>query len=164
MQAQSFLTELIQFKDEIFKSIRLLENRITTDMNDKYTQSNLIYDSINNRLNLISSNYDSLLELLTSQKLNLDKIGDIEQSHNKIERNIITNELKLKQVSSELESLREKYDKIIYENLQVSGYIGPGCQYKTIGDYIRENILEFSKMKIDKGKIKLENNSLSKIF
>ena len=160
MQAQSFLTELIQFKDEIFKSIRLLENRITTDMNDKYTQSNLIYDSINNRLNLISSNYDSLLELLTSQKLNLDKIGDIEQSHNKIERNIITNELKLKQVSSELESLREKYDKIIYENLQVSGYIGPGCQYKTIGDYIRENILEFSKMKIDKEKIKLENNTI----
>ena len=160
MQTQSFLTELIQFKDEIFKSIRLLENRITTDMNDKYTQSNLIYDSINNRLNLISSNYDSLLELLTSQKLNLDKIGDIEQSHNKIERNIITNELKLKQVSSELESLREKYDKIIYENLQVSGYIGPGCQYKTIGDYIRENILEFSKMKIDKEKIKLENNTI----
>ena len=160
MQAQSFLTELIQFKDEIFKSIRLLENRITTDMNDKYTQSNLIYDSINNRLNLISSNYDSLLELLTSQKLNLDKIGDIEQSHNKIERNIITNELKLKQVSSELESLREKYDKIIYENLQVSGYIGPGCQYKTIGDYIRENILEFSKMKTDKEKIKLENNTI----
>ena len=160
MQTQSFLTELIQFKDEIFKSIRLLENRLTTDINDKYTQTSLLNDSFNNRLNLISSNYDSLLELLTSQKFNLDKIGDIEQSHIKLERNIISNELKVKQVLSELESLREKYDKIIYQNLQVSGYIGPGCQYKTIGEYIRENILEFSKMKLDKEKIKLENNTI----
>ena len=113
MQTQSFLTELIQLKDEIFKSIRLLENRLTTDINDKYTQTSLLNDSFNNRLNLISSNYDSLLELLTSQKFNLDKIADIEQSHIKLERNIISNELKVKQVSTELESLREKYDKII---------------------------------------------------
>ena len=56
--------ELIQFKDEIFKSIRLLENRITTDMNDKYTQSNLIYDSINNTIEYTDDgveHYDSLL-------------------------------------------------------------------------------------------------------
>ena len=157
MQTQSFLTDLIQFKDEIFKTIRLLENRLTADISDKFTQSNLICESINNRLNVISSNNDSLLEILTSQRLNLDKIGIIEKANNKIEHDLITNEIKMKQILTDLENLKEKYDKLVYENLQVTGYIGPGCQYKSISDYIRENISEFSKMKMDKEKIKLEN-------
>ena len=100
MQSQSFLTELIQFKDEIFKTIRLLDNRLTKEINDKYVQSNLIFESINNRLDMLSTNNDSLLELLTSQKLNLDKIGELEKSNDKLEHNVITNESKLKQISS----------------------------------------------------------------
>ena len=132
MQQNSFLTDLIQFKDEIFKTIRLLDNRLTKEINDKYVQSNLIFESINNRLDMLSTNNDSLLELLTSQKLNLDKIGELEKSNDKLEHNVITNESKLKQISSEIENLREKYDKIIHEHLQVSGYIGPGCHYKKI--------------------------------
>ena len=160
MKNHSFLTDLIQFKDEIFKTIRLLENRLTSDITDKFTQSSLLYEAVNNRLNLISSNNDSLLELLTSQKLNLDKISSLEKTNNKIEQNLITNELKLKQIISEIENLRDKYEKIMFENLQVTGYVGPGCQYKNIGDYIRTNIAEFSKMKMDKEKIKMENSRL----
>ena len=157
MQSNSYLTDLIQFKDEIFKTIRLLDNRLTKEINDKYVQSNLIFESINNRLDMLSTNNDSLLELLTSQKLNLDKIGELEKSNDKLEHNVITNESKLKQISSEIENLREKYDKIIHEHLQVSGYIGPGCHYKKISEYIRENISEYSKIKNDRERIKFEN-------
>ena len=160
MQSQSFLTEIIQFKDEIFKTIRLLENRLTQDINEKFTQSNLLYESFKNRLSTISSNNESLLDLLTSQKLNLAKIDDMEKSASKIEQNLLTNELKLKQISAELENLKDKYETIIYDNLQVTGYIGPGCQYKNIGDYIKNNILEFSKLKIEKEKIKVENANI----
>ena len=100
MQSNSYLTDLIQFKDEIFKTIRLLDNRLTKEINDKYVQSNLIFESINNRLDMLSTNNDSLLELLTSQKLNLDKIGELEKSNDKLEHNVITKESKLKQISS----------------------------------------------------------------
>ena len=160
MQANSFLSDLIHFKDEIFKKIRLLDNRLTKDINDKYIQSNLIFETINNRLNLISSNNDSLLELLTSQKLNLDKIEELGKSNERIERSIQSNELKVKQISSEMENLRSKYDIIIQDHLQVGGYIGPGCHYKKMSDYIRENITEFSKLKNDKEKLKYETANL----
>ena len=160
MQQNSFLTDLIQFKDEIFKKLRLLENRLTADITDKFTQSNLIYESVNNRLNLISSNNDALLELLTSQKLNLEKLGEFEKFRNKFENSIITSEFKIKQLTTDVENMRNKIDKIMYENLQVSGYIGPGCQYKSIAEYIRDNISEFSKMKIERERLKLENSTI----
>ena len=160
MQQNSFLTDLIQFKDEIFKKLRLLENRLTADITDKFTQSNLIYESVNNRLNLISSNNDALLELLTSQKLNLEKLGEFEKFRNKFENSIITSEFKIKQLTTDVENMRNKIDKIMYENLQVSGCIGPGCQYKSISEYIRDNISEFSKMKIERERLKLENSTI----
>ena len=160
MQSQSFLTELIQFKDEIFKTIRLLENKLTKDITDKYAQINLIFESYNNRLNVISGNNDSLLEILASQKLNLTKMNDIEKINNKIENSQMTHDMKIKQIFFDIEKLKEKYDKIINDNFLVTGYIGPGCQYKTMSEYILNNILEVSKLKNDKEKTRMENSTI----
>ena len=125
MQNHSFLTDLIQFKDEIFKQIRLLENRLTSDITDKFTQSNIMYESVINRLGLLSSNNDSLLELLTSQKLNLDKIDVLEKFMNQIEQSVLRNEIKIKKIFSDMEYLSLRCDRIISDNLQVVGQIGP---------------------------------------
>ena len=164
MQNHSFLTDLIQFKDEIFKQIRLLENRLTSDITDKFTQSNIMYESVNNRLGLLSSNNDSLLELLTSQKLNLDKIDVLEKFMNQIEQSVLRNEIKIKKIFSDMEYLSLRCDRIISDNLQVVGHIGPGCQYKNISEYIRQNISEFNKMKSDKEKMKVDiTSSKSKV-
>ena len=160
MQSQSFLTELIQFKDEIFKTIRLLENKLTKDITDKYAQINLIFESYNNRLNVISGNNDSLLEILASQKLNLTKMNDIEKKNYKIENSQMTHDMKIKQIFFDIEKLKEKYDKIINDNFLVTGYIGPGCQYKTMSEYILNNILEVSKLKNDKEKTRMENSTI----
>ena len=157
MKTQSILTDLIQFKDEIFKKIRLLENRLTTDITDKFTQTNLVYESVNNRLNLIATNNDSLLELIASQKLNIDKTEKLEKIVDKIERNIYTNEIKMRQIITDIERLKNGYEKIMYENLQVTGYIGPGCKYKNFCDYIRDSITEINKFKSEREKINTEN-------
>ena len=160
MQSNSFHNDLIQFKDEIFKKIRLLENQLTTEINDKYTETNILCESINNRLSLLNNNNNSLLESLTSQKLNFDKIESIEKSFNNFEQSLITNDIKIKKVISDVEYLSTRCDKIISDNLNVTGYIGPGCQFKNISEYIKQNILDFSKMKLEKDKLIIENKSL----
>ena len=157
MKTQSILTDLIQFKDEIFKKIRLLENRLTTDITEKFNQTNLIYESINNKVNLITTSNDSLLELLTTQKLNIDKTEKLEKIVDKIESNIYKNEIKMRQISSEIERLKNGYEKIIYENLQVSGYIGSGYKYKNFSDYIRDSVTKISEFKTEKEKMNMEN-------
>ena len=157
MQVSSIMTDLIEFKDEIFKKVRLLENRLTTEVNTKYSEMNNNYEKLDNRINFISENNDSLLEIVTAQKMNLDKITELESFKNKAEQNMIMHDIKIKSLSSDLDKIKSKYDKTISENLQVPGYVGPGCQFKTISEYITNNIYEFSKLKNDRDQMKIEN-------
>ena len=143
MQVSTFMTDLIEFKDEIFKKVRLLENKVMTEVNNKYLQINANYEKLDNKVSFISENNDSLLELITTQKFNSDKVSELENFKNKTEQSMIMYDLKLKTLSSEIDKIKLKYDKAIVDNLQVSGYIGPGCQFKTISEYISNNIFEF---------------------
>ena len=162
MKVESILADITRFKDEVFKKIRLLENRLSTDINDKYNQSNLLCESIVNRLNLISNNNDSVLEMMASQKLNVNKIESLEKFIDKVENRILNDELSIKHIEAEIENLNEKYQKIMNENLQVSGQIGPACPFKTISEYIRHNISELSFLKLEKDKLKAENDTFKR--
>ena len=106
---------------------------------------------------MITTNNDSLLELIASQKLNIEKTEKLEKMVDKIERNLYTNEIKMRQIITDIERLKNGYEKIMYENLQVTGYIGPGCKYKYFSDYIRDSITEMSKFKNEREKINTEN-------
>ena len=155
---ESFLmTNLMEFKNEILKKVRLLENKLLDEFNTKYIQINTDYKKIDNRLNYINENNENLLELVTNQKLNLEKINELENFKNKTEGNITIHDIKIKNMLTEIEKIKSKYDKIIYDNIMVPGYIGQGCRYKTLSEYIQNNILEFSEIKKDKEILKIEN-------
>ena len=125
MKPETFLMDLNQFKDEILKKVRLLENRLTNDINNKYNQTNLIYESINNRINIINHNNASFLEFMSSQKSNLNKINTFEKFNDKIENRTVNNEIIMKHLETKIDDLNEKFKKLIEENLIVSGCIGP---------------------------------------
>ena len=59
MQVSSLMTDLIEFKDEIFKKVRLLENRVTCELNAKYSEMYAYYEKLENRVTFISENNDS---------------------------------------------------------------------------------------------------------
>ena len=151
------MTDLMEFKDEIFKKIRLLEKKLMDEIKLKYTQLNENNHQLENKLTIINENADSLLEFITTQKLNSEKVSELEISKNKVEQNIAVHEMKLKVLTLEIDKMKSKYDKIFEESLQVPGYVGPGCQYKTISEYIQNNIQEFSKLKNDRDQMKIEN-------
>ena len=157
MQVSSYMTDFMNFKDEIFKKVRLLESKLMSEINTKFGKLNTDYQKLDNKLTFINENTDSLLEFIATQKSNSDKIVDLELFKNKAEQNIISHDMKIKNLSAEIEKIKTRYDKLFHENLDVPGYIGPGCQFKTISEYIQNYILEFSILKNEKEKIKIEN-------
>ena len=157
MQVPPYMTDFIQFKDEIYKKVRLLENKLMNEISIKYGQLKTNYEKIDNKLSFITENTDSLLEFIATQKSNAEKISQIEETKNKTEQNIITHDMKIKSLSGEIDKIRDKYEKILKDNLQVPGFIGIGCQFKNISEYIENNNVEFSKLKNEKDKIKIEN-------
>ena len=157
MQVPSFMSDLIEFKDEIFKKIRLLEKKLMDEIKTKYAQLNENNQKLDNKISFINDNTDSLLDFVTSQKLNIEKVEELEISKNKAEQNISMHDIKLKNLALEINKMKSKYDKIFEESLQVPGYVGPACQFKNISEYIQNNILEFSKLKNDRDQMKVEN-------
>ena len=157
MQVPPIMTDFMNFKDEILKKVRLLETKLINEINSNYNKLNTKYEKIENKMSFVAENTDSLLEFITTQKLNIDKISELESSKNKTEQNIKIFDMKLKNILAEIDKIKSKYDKIFKENMQVPGYIGQGCQYKSIPEYIQNNILDFAKLKNEKDQMKIEN-------
>ena len=157
MQVSTIMTDLMEFKDEILKKVRLLENKSTNDFQSKYLEINSNYEKLDNRLKFLKDSNESLLDYIAELKLNLEKATELQSFKNKTEHNIVMHDIKIRSLSSDIENLKNKYDKVIYDNLQVSGCVGPGCQFKTIAEYISNNIYENSKYKKDIEEMKIEN-------
>ena len=59
---------------------------------------------------------------------------------------VVTHDLRIKNNMDEILQMKLKYDRIISDNLYVSGFIGPTCQFKNLSEYLFYNISEFSKV------------------
>ena len=63
---------------------------------------------------------------------------------------LLSQEIKIQELSSSNQRLIVNYDKIITENLTVPGFIGSSCVYQNLCEYIKHNINEIEKIKIEK--------------
>jgi hypothetical protein len=56
--------------------------------------------------------------------------------------------------------MRFRYDKLISDNLVIPGYVGSGCSYSNIGDFIIKSIIDINKLKEEKEIIRREDKEL----
>ena len=154
MKTNIAMSDFITFKDEIMKELRLLETKFTSEFNSKYSTINSGFEKLDSRINIISQNNNALLELITKQNINYDKIVEFQSFKDKLEQATLTQDIKIKNIFKELDRIKIKYDKINEENLLVTGYIGPGCIYKNLSEYLQYDITEFKKLRNDTEQIK----------
>ena len=157
MQVSSFMTDLIEFKDEIFKKVRLLEKQIMTELTTKYGEMHNNYEKLENRITFISENNESLLEMVTTQKVNIERMKEFESFQNRTEHNIKMHDMRIKNIATNIEKMKLKYDKELQDNFEVPGIVGAGCQFKSISEYIINNRTELSKLKYDRDQMRVES-------
>ena len=102
------------------------------------------------KINLTYQKNEQLYEKMIYQKTNLEKIGKIDISQKKLNDMLLSQEIKIQELSSSNQRLIVNYDKIITENLTVPGFIGSSCVYQNLCEYIKHNINEIEKIKIEK--------------
>ena len=148
------MNEINLFKNEIYGQVRELESKLISKINKNHTTLKEDLESYEKKiLSLINKNKEMILSLV-SQKLKLEKISELENFKNKIDDMIITHEVRIKNNLEEISRIKLKYDKIISENLYVSGFIGNACQFKNLSEYLSYNISEVSKLKMEKEQLK----------
>ena len=154
MQPSSLMSNFISFKDEMMKKIRLLENKLSSDFNSKYSQVNFGFEKLDSKIKAVSQTNNVILELIAKQNFNYEKINELENYKEKIGKDTLSHEVKIKNIFQEIERIKEKYDKIINDNLIVLGHIGPGCLYKNLSEYLQSSINQYQKIKYETEQIK----------
>ena len=159
MQVSSQKNELLEFKNEILGEIRLIEKKFVSEFNTKFTEINSTFKEMDLRLDTISQNNNSLLDLISKKNMNFDKLEELDIFKNKTEETLITQKIEFENIFQEIEQLNKKYEKIVKENLIVTGYIGLGYKYKNLGEYLIYNMNEIDKLRYDtqQNKIKVVN-------
>ena len=148
--------EMNLFKEEILKSLREFETKLTTKVEDKESALNSDYRNFISKINNLMDNNKEMVSKLVSQQLKLDKITELENFKNKVDSMLITHEIRIKNSLDEIEKMKTRYDKILSENLYVPGFVGTSCQYRNLSEYINFNIGDVSRLRNEKDQIKRE--------
>ena len=142
--------ENIKFKDDILKSVRDTQENIMKNIDLKLVEIIKKNKKLEDSLKYITENNKKLIENVTNKDVSLEKIKELEKFKNKVDSMLITHEIRINNNIEEIGSIRMKYDKAFIDNMLVPGYIGPSCQFKTIGDFVTYIMSEISKIKSDK--------------
>ena len=151
-------------KEEVNDFLHELEKKLTGRLNQAEIKSKQDFDNLSNKMDSILKANGDMIESVVTQKFKLDKITEFEAFRNKVDNIIITHEIRLKNTLEDISKMQSKYDKMLTENLYVPGYIGIGCQYKNLCDYIQYNINEVGKMRNEKELMKKDLKELKNRF
>ena len=138
-------SDLTMIRNEFLIHIKKLEKDISKKIEEQNKIISTSINLINSKINEFSKNNSSLIETNANIIVKLDKLEDIENFKKKAESQLITHEIKLNNVIKDLTESKFKYDKIFIDNLTVPGFIGPQCQYKTLGEYLLSDIQIMNK-------------------
>ena len=158
------MNEMNLFKNEILGLIHELEKKINTKINQNHSKLIDDFKSYEAKIRALIDNDKDMVISLVSQKLKLDKIAELESFKHKVDDMIITHELRIKNNMNDISTMKLRYDKILSDNLYVSGFIGSSCQFKNLSEYISYNISEVSKLKIEKDQLKKDIKDLKSKF
>ena len=152
--------DMILFKDEVLDKLRELESKFFSEISRKNSEINLNLSTFNEKVNSILDSNRKMIESVTKQKLNFEKIKELDSNWKHIDEVLTTHNIKISSITSEMEKIKFRYDKIISENIEISGYIGPGCNFRNLKEFIVSSIADIRKLKEEKEIIKREEKEL----
>ena len=161
-----YTLKIASIRDEFLSQIKKLEKETSKKFENQNTKLESSIIELSSKLNNIIKSNKELSNNYAEISVKLDKLNELEVFKRKLEGQIITHEIRLNNTIKDLSDAKLKYDKIFIDNLLVPGFIGPQAQFKTMGEYIHDNIItvtglnslkETSKKDLKEIKLKLDN-------
>ena len=127
--------KFLQRIKEVEKTLNFKFEESLLSINNKIKDLLGKFDSINQKVEILDNNYNEC-------KVKTDIIDEIIVFKNKSIDQLNTHNLRINQLITDATSMRTKYDKMFIDNFTVPGFVGEFCKFKTIRDYIENNIKE----------------------
>ena len=139
--------DFLRFKNEVLKDIRQLEIKITEQIKQKNNSFESFVSEITKKIEKIESEGKassfSIVELMTK----INQINDFSLFKRNTENSLYNHQTKIKICQDTINYIKNKYDKIIDENLTLPGIIGNTSKFKNFKDFFNNQIIELQKIK-----------------
>lgn len=149
--------DFVYFRNEILKDMKQIESKINEKVTNLYTYIKKISTDNDQKIDTINVKVLKLLEndpLLLEEKIN----SKLEKNKNNFEDKISDLGAKLYILKKDLSNACFKYDKIVLDNLKVTGIIGEGCTYTNLKNYIEFLNKKLAELSTSKEKMVKEFN------
>ena len=159
---QSIKMEVLQFKDEVLRELKLLKKSIS----EKYeSNASIISEKLNTYDNKIMSLNERIIEL--SSKINSDNntktdISSLIEFKNKTRDHLLTMEIKINNIDKEMRNNIFRIDNILTDSVLYPGIIGKSCKFKTFHQMLDHILSQISQTITYREKNTLDLNSYKK--
>ncbi len=171
MNIISIKNDIILFKDETLKTLRQIEKQLLEKIKLKDIETESKIADFDSKLSKFQDMNKRMYQSFIEQQLNIEKLNNFNDFKSKIEARFISMDAKLINFFSDLEYMKEKYNKLFSEILTVPGVIGKSCKYNSISEYISDSINcnvrlinEKDIIKKEVNELKIKNNIFEKNF
>ena len=152
--------EMYLFKNEIYNKIREIETKLSTELKNKNAQINTNLTTFNEKVNSILESNKLMIDAITNQKINFEKIEKLENNKKIINEILASYKIKINNIVSDIDRMKFRFDKMESENIIIPGYVGPGTEFRNIGDFIINTIKEIKLLKEENEQIKKDGKNL----
>lgn len=148
----SIHNDLIYFKDDILKQIRLLDQKLQSKYETASDKLHSFLSESEYKLNSYSNKITELSTLITKDNSIYDKIESLLTFKDKTNDTLITRSLQIDRIEKELNTSIMKYDQFIINNILYPNVIGSNCKFKNLKEYIDYTLTEISNINLYKDK------------
>ena len=159
---QSIKMEVLQFKDEVLRELKLLKKSIS----EKYeSNATLVSEKLSIYDNKISLLNERIIEL--SGKINTDNnlkndMSTLIEFKNRTRDNLLTMEIKINNIDKEMKNNVFRIDNILSDSVIYPGIIGKSCKFKTFHNMLDHLLSQTSQTITYREKNTLDLNTYKK--
>ena len=151
--------DFVYFRNEILKDMKQIETKINEKVINFYSSIKKITTENDEKINAIELKVKALQEndpLILENKINTN----FEKTKKKFEEKFDDMGAKINIIQKDLSNACFKYDRIVIDNLKVTGLIGEACPYNNLKYYIEFIHKKLSELSLARDKI---NNEIKAI-
>ena len=144
--------ELLYFKDDILKDLKRFESKLTSKYNETQQSIEIKLQYYDEKIEILTEKISNISISKNENKALEEKIDNFSSFKNKIQEQVLTNEIKLDSTYKDLQNAIFKYDKMFSDTVIYPGIIGNMCKYKNFHEFMDYLIIQIAQLNAFKEK------------
>ena len=132
------LRDLILFKEEVLKEMKVYQNKIDQSISKNYEKCEKLLEASNSKLYNFETDKAAFMKQIEFIEEKNKILSIIDEKDSELKSQLNVSDLHINNCQKELDEACFKYDRTIVNNLLIPGIVGNGCKFPYFKEYIND--------------------------